>query len=118
MATGLALSGLAIFFAIIPLSYIVLSVFMAIFGLGLAAVTIAIYALAADLSRPAAYGTVFGILFAMMKAGGSAASLARPSSGDNANQFSIVFVIIGLALSLLSIFFFFLWRKLPATHPG
>ena len=116
IAIGLALAGVALLLAIIPFNYIVMAILIGIFGLGLATITIANYALTADLIQPTAYGTAFGLLFAIIKAGEYAASLVRDSPIDDAYQFSIVFVIIALALILLSIFPFFLVRKLPAVR--
>jgi MFS family permease len=104
IAAGLALGGASTAVMLYSGNYLVLMVFIGLFGLGLATVTASTAALVADLSRAYSRGSALGVLSSIMDIGHSTGPMV---SGllISAYFYRTTFVLVGASLVLVSLVF-------------
>jgi MFS family permease len=110
IVSGLALGGITTAIVLLSSSYLVIMVFIAIFGLGLATVTASTSALVADLSRAQGRGGALGILSSIMDIGHSSGPMVAGVL-IGAYSYRIAFGIVGISLLVVSLIFGFTMRR-------
>lgn len=114
IAAGLALGGITTALMLISSNYLVLMVFIGIFGLGLATVTASTSALVADLSRAQSRGSALGILSGIMDIGHSSGPMVAGVL-IGAYSYRMAFVMVGIGLVTVSLVYGLGMRQF-ATH--
>jgi MFS family permease len=112
---GLVLGGITTGIMVLSSNYLVITVLIAIFGLGLATVTASTSALVADLSRAQGRGGAMGILSSIMDIGHSAGPMVAGVL-IGAYSYQTAFGIVGIGLVVFSLVFGFIMRYF--RHPG
>jgi MFS family permease len=114
IVSGLALGGVTTGTMILSSNYLVILVFITLFGLGLATVTASTSALVADLARSQSRGSALGILSSIMDVGHSSGPMVTGVL-VGAYSYQMAFGIVGIGLIVVSLIFGFVMRWV--VHP-
>ncbi|MBI4304011.1 MAG: MFS transporter [Chloroflexi bacterium] len=113
IVSGLALGGVTTAIILLSSNYVVITVLVAVFGLGLATVTASTSALVADLSRSRGRGSALGILSSIMDIGHSSGPIVTGVL-IGAYSYRIAFGVVGIGLFFVSLIFGLMMRR--AVH--
>jgi DHA1 family multidrug resistance protein-like MFS transporter len=110
---GLVLGGVSTSVILLSSNYVACIFLLAIFGLGLAAVTASTGALVADLSRARSRGSSMGVLSSIMDVGQSSGPMITGLL-IGAYSYQIAFGIVGIAFVVASFIYGFSMRRITA----
>jgi len=113
--SGLLIGGITMVFMTYSDNYLLLSVLIGFFGLGLATVTASTSALVADLSEASSHGGALGVLSSVMDIGHS----AGPMVGGlliSAYNFKTAFGMVGAILMLASLAFGLIMHRISKSE--
>jgi MFS transporter, DHA1 family, multidrug resistance protein len=116
ITAGLVLGGIATAALILVSNYFAIAVMIAVFGLGLATVTASTSCLVADLSRAQGRGGALGILSSIMDVGQSTGPMVAGAL-ITAYSYGLTFGVIGAALVIISLIYWFGMRKISVCPP-
>ncbi len=114
IVAGLLLGGITMAFMTYSYNYLLLTMLIGFFGLGLATVTASTSALVADLSKSSSHGGALGVLSSVMDIGHS----TGPMVGGlliSALNYKTTFGIVGGVLAIASLVFGLIMRRIPKS---